>query len=305
MEMKSKTKNTITKQPSKLVVDVSDFQKNIEDRIVKGKDLLRIAVPLAQNTPQYIGMISHKVYDDVAEKNFMAQYRRWNDYNLELLKQSFDNSENEYRDDYHSSGYCPVLLGEDIVQEQKDIIERQIVNLESLLDKLPLIPCTSEKLNNESTNISKIFDYKKVFIVHGHDTSAESQTARFLEQLGLDPIILHEQANLGKTIIEKIESNSDVGFGIVLYTPCDRGGLNKSDSELQPRARQNVVFEHGYLIGKIGRERVCALVKDSIETPGDISGVVYIPMDEIGMWRYSIAKEMKGVGYNIDMNKIK
>lgn len=123
--------------------------------------------------------------------------------------------------------------------------------------------------------------------------------------MGLDPIILHEQANLGKTIIEKIESNSDVGFGIVLYTPCDRGGLNKSDSELQPRARQNVVFEHGYLIGKIGRERVCALVKDSIETPGDISGVVYIPMDEIGMWRYSIAKEMKGVGYNIDMNKIK
>lgn len=88
MEMKSKTKNTITKQPSKLVVDVSDFQKNIEDRIVKGKDLLRIAVPLAQNTPRYIGMISHKVYDDVAEKNFMAQYRRWNDYNLELLKQS-------------------------------------------------------------------------------------------------------------------------------------------------------------------------------------------------------------------------
>lgn len=153
------------------------------------------------------------------------------------------------------------------MQEQKDIIERQIVNLESLLDKLPLIPCTSEKLNNESTNISKIFDYKKVFIVHGHDTSAESQTARFLEQLGLDPIILHEQANLGKTIIEKIESNSDVGFGIVLYTPCDRGGLNKSDSELQPRARQNVVFEHGYLIGKLDAREFVLSSKIQLKHP--------------------------------------
>ena len=90
----------------------------------------------------------------------------------------------------------------------------------------------------------------KVFIVHGHDDALKNEVARFIEKLGLEAIILHEQANKGKTIIEKIEYYSDVSFGIVLYTPCDIGGETKEN--LQPRARQNVVFEHGYLIGKIG-----------------------------------------------------
>lgn len=100
--------------------------------------------------------------------------------------------------------------------------------------------------------------------MHGHDESVKISVARFLERLDLKPIILHEQASGGATIIEKIENNADVGFGIVLYTPCDLGKAKASD-ELQMRARQNVVFEHGYLIGRLGRSNVCALVKDDIE----------------------------------------
>ena len=147
-------------------------------------------------------------------------------------------------------------------------------------------------------------DKSKVFIVHGHDNATKEAAARFIEKIGLEAIILHEQASSGHTIIEKIEENTNVGFGIVLYTPCDLGASQKQKDQLKARARQNVVFEHGYLIGKIGRENVCALVKGDIETPNDISGVVYIKMDEGDGWKLAVAKEMKKSGYDVDLNKI-
>lgn len=144
-----------------------------------------------------------------------------------------------------------------------------------------------------------------VFIVHGHDTEAKVTVARTLEKLGFIPIILHEQASEGKTIIEKIEKYTDVDFAIVLYTPCDLGRAKEdsSDSE-KPRARQNVVFEHGYLIGKLGRNHVCALVKGNTETPGDMSGIVYIRMDENGGWKLALCKEMRSAGLSVDFNNL-
>lgn len=143
----------------------------------------------------------------------------------------------------------------------------------------------------------------KVFIVHGHDNEAKVDAARFVERLGLEAIILHEQASSGNTIIEKIEHYSNVGFAIVLYTPCDVGH-SKTENEAKARARQNVVFEHGYLIGKLSRKRVCALVKGNIEIPGDISGVVYVRMDNSGAWKYTLIDEMNAVGFNLDKNRI-
>ncbi|WP_186097321.1 TIR domain-containing protein [Burkholderia gladioli] len=143
----------------------------------------------------------------------------------------------------------------------------------------------------------------KVFIVHGRDNLAKAEAARFVEKLGLKAIILHEQISAGKTIIEKIENYTNVGFAIVLYTPCDRGGLAGAEDQ-KFRARQNVVFEHGYMISKLGRGNVCALVKGEVEIPNDISGVVYVPLDDHGAWHYAVAKELRNSGYVIDMNKI-
>ncbi|MDU4959075.1 MAG: nucleotide-binding protein [Sporomusaceae bacterium] len=159
--------------------------------------------------------------------------------------------------------------------------------------------------NNDMVKVEggRIVDKTKVFIVHGHDNEAKQETARFIEKLGLQAIILHERASKGQTIIEKIEENSNVGFAVVLYTPCDEGKA-KTQSELNDRARQNVVFEHGYLIGKIGRQNVCALVKGNIEKPNDISGVVYINMDSHGAWKTDLIKEMKESGYAVDANKL-
>jgi predicted nucleotide-binding protein len=144
----------------------------------------------------------------------------------------------------------------------------------------------------------------KIFIVHGHDGEAKERTARFIEKLGFEAIILHEQASRSMTIIEKIENYSnDVGFGIVLYTPDDMGNvkIDAEKGELKQRARQNVVFEHGFLIGKIGRENVTPLVEGALELPNDISGIVYINDKD---WQFDIAKEMKAAGYEIDFNKL-
>jgi predicted nucleotide-binding protein len=162
-----------------------------------------------------------------------------------------------------------------------------------------------KQLNSSITidETEKNLDLSKVFIVHGHDDALKLEVSIFLNKLNITPIILHEQANEGKTIIEKIEANTNVGFAIVLYTPCDIGGKDKDT--LQNRARQNVVFEHGYLIGKLKRDKVIALVKGKVETPGDMSGVVYVSYSNSNSnWQFDIVKELKSAGYSIDLNKL-
>ncbi len=142
------------------------------------------------------------------------------------------------------------------------------------------------------------FNKDQVFIVHGHDEHAKNDVKSYIESKGLEPIILHLQASGGRTIIEKINHYSNVGFGVVLYTECDVGA--KRDSlDYKWRARQNVVFEHGYLIAKLLRSRVAALVKGNVETPNDISGVVYITMDAAGNWRTELDTELRNAGYKI------
>lgn len=161
------------------------------------------------------------------------------------------------------------------------------------------------ELTSETSEVKTIeLDTSKVFIVHGHDNEAKEKVARFISKLGFDPIILHEQASSSRTIIEKIEDYGAVGFAIILYTPCDIGKVNNNDIELTPRARQNVVFEHGYFIGRIGRPNVLALVKGDIETPNDISGVVYTKLDSDDAWHLRVAKELHAAGYNVDMSKL-
>ena len=146
---------------------------------------------------------------------------------------------------------------------------------------------------------------EKIFIVHGHDETALLAVDSTLRRLDFEPIILREQASGGSAILGKIESYSDVKYAVVLYTECDIGrDKNAKPEDDKFRARQNVVFEHGYLIGKLGREKVCALVKGEIEKPGDIDGVVYIPMDDSGAWKIALVKELRAAGLPADANKL-
>ena len=180
-----------------------------------------------------------------------------------------------------------------------DIIEiRPIFRLINFSES-PEIISENVKTNLQSEKMVK--EKNKVFIVHGHDNETKQEVARFIESIGLETIILHEQASRSMTIIEKIEHySSEANFAIVLYTPCDKGrGAKETNVPARDRARQNVVFEHGYLMAKIGRENVCALVKGEIETPSDISGVVYTPLDSNGGWKIELTKELKACGYKV------
>lgn len=144
----------------------------------------------------------------------------------------------------------------------------------------------------------------RFFIVHGHDEAARESVARFLEKLGLTPIILHEQANSSLTVIEKLERNSDVGFAVVLLTPDDLGNKRELQADLIPRARQNVLIELGYFVGKLGRGKVCALRVGDTEIPSDFSGVVYTDMDKAGAWRTKLAQELNVAKFTINLEAL-
>jgi len=140
-----------------------------------------------------------------------------------------------------------------------------------------------------------------VFVVHGHELGLKESVARFLEKLDLKPIILHEQANRGRTVIEKFEEHSDVAFAVVLLTPDDTGGSRQGGQS--PRARQNVILELGYFIGKLGRSRVCALHVGGVELPSDIHGVLYLPADATEKWKIDLAREISAAGITVDLNR--
>ena len=141
---------------------------------------------------------------------------------------------------------------------------------------------------------------RKVFIVHGHDGELKQSVARIVEKQDLTAVILNEQPSGGATIIEKIEQNSDVGAAICLFTADDKC-INENDGEITTRARQNVVFEAGYFIGKLGRENVILLADKEIEMPSDLGGVVYTDMEN---WQFSVCVELKKMGFEIDMNRL-
>jgi predicted nucleotide-binding protein len=187
--------------------------------------------------------------------------------------------------------------GQSIIPQLIDMIDEAIGVIESRVE-------FTLKSKNHTTKIIEKNISNRIFLVHGRDNELKETTARFLEKLGLNPIILHEQPNNGKTIIEKFEAYSDVSFAIILMTPDDIGGIAEDENKLSRRARQNVVFELGYFIGKLGRKNVVALLKGDVEIPSDYHGVIYIEIDKNEGWKMKLSKEIKATGINIDLIKI-
>jgi len=146
---------------------------------------------------------------------------------------------------------------------------------------------------------------RTVFIVHGHDLVIRTEVENLLRRFGLSPVVLDEQANRGRTVIEKFEGQSGCDFAIVLLTPDDCGGpANAEPSTYKPRARQNVFLELGFFIGKLGRNKVSALCKGNVEIPSDYSGVLWINYDVAGNWMYRLGRELREAGLPADANRI-
>lgn len=144
-----------------------------------------------------------------------------------------------------------------------------------------------------------------VFLVHGHDEGTKHGVARFLERLGITPVILQEQVNRGMTVIEKFEEFAKrAGFAVVLLTPDDFGYPVGREEEKQHRARQNVVLELGFFSAKLGREKTFVLIKGDVEMPSDILGLVYEKIDVSEGWKIKLARELRSAGFEVDMNRV-
>lgn len=149
-------------------------------------------------------------------------------------------------------------------------------------------------------------DTRKIFIVHGHDHVAKTELEIFLRELDLDPVVLHREADEGQTIIEKFEKHSNVGYTFIILTKDDKAIINQSKSgdsnDFEFRARQNVILELGFFVGKLGRNRVCCLLQKGVTTPSDISGLVYKPFHEhIEEVKYTLIKELNKAGYPVEV----
>ena len=176
--------------------------------------------------------------------------------------------------------------------------------LESIVDEIN--DYWDDDDQSSSSNVQDIVPptTSEVFIVHGRDDGTKNTVARFLEALNIQPIILAEQPNRGFTTVEKFEHHAQVSFAVILLTPDDVGSLKGEEQNPKPRARQNVTFELGFLFGKLGRKRVCALTKDEVEIPSDYAGVVYIPFDDHEGWKIPLIRELQAAGFTIDANRV-
>lgn len=199
--------------------------------------------------------------------------------------------------------YPPTIMISRNPNAKQDLLDKATAILNSMVTEVreyweddPQKPSSiesTERLQSVGTN--------RVFVVHGRDHGTRDSVARLLEKLGLETVILQEQPDEGLTIIEKFEKNAQGDFVVALFTPDDIGGL--SNGELQSRARQNVIFELGYFVGKFGRNSVRALVKGNVEIPSDYLGVLLIALDEHEDWQMKLIREMKSAGLDIDANR--
>lgn len=264
-----------------LVRPKSDVLKDLRRQISKGRT------------------IGETEYWDEEVPDAIDDETKWDLYNTELLSRSFsdDSLLSEYR-----SIRLPKYSGswEDKADTHEERMHRRVTFLESVVERIVLIPEDPEKIPHAFRSPS---DRPKVFIIHGHDEASKSQVARLIEKLGLSAVILHEQPNKGRTIIEKLEGHSDVVFAVALLTPDDVGG-SALKSILKPRARQNVIFELGHFESELGRDRVCVLYTPGVELPSDYGGVAYHEIDKAGGWQLKLARELKAAGIQVDVNLI-
>lgn len=292
--MVRKSSTTLPPKPLlELNVSRDEAKARLQDRIEKGMELKKKQVANYQD----FEALQH-------------DYSKWDSFNSELLKRLFTSDELATEYDWWGamavSMYEP-SLGEKIADMYKDI-DKKIHRIDSIIERLELIPLNAAHQSpvasrEESPPQSRS---KKVFVVHGRDEVAKTNLEVFLLEIGLEPIVLHRQADEGLTIIEKFEKHSDVGYAFVLLTPDEIAYLSpeesKPDADRQKeyRARPNVIFEFGYFVGKLGRSRVCCLYSGNVSLPSDVSGMIYKKYEKtIEEVAYGIIKDLKASGYSI------
>lgn len=231
------------------------------------------------------------------------EFQAWRTKAERFLIKKFGKDSLEHRK-FANTYFSPLVwCGSDMEQENRDAIKWCCDGLKSCkaIFETYLEDISEENLtSSQGSNKPTTKNMGRVFIVHGHDGELKQAVARIIEKQGIEAIILSEQANKGRTIIEKFEDYSDVGGAICLFTADDYGRA-KADKTDNIRARQNVVLETGYFMGNLGRDHVVLLADKGIEMPSDLSGVVYT---DTGSWQFALLQELNAMGYKVDLNKL-
>jgi len=289
---RKKSTTSETKPPAELLISRDDAKSRLQERIQKGLELKQ-------------AQINSREALDAAEN----EYSKWNSFNAELLKRIF--STQELADEYSRgigfaiSSMREPSLGEKIADLYKDV-DQKIHRIDSIIERLELIPLSNAAVSPADELHRSPAKTNKVFVVHGHDEIAKTNLEVFLHEIGLEPVVLHRQADEGLTIIEKFEKHSDVGYAFILLTPDEIAYIKADESKddnarhKEFRARPNVIFEFGYFVGKLGRSRVCCLYTGDVSLPSDVSGMIYKKFaNGIEEVAYSIINDLKASGYAI------
>ena len=264
---------------------------DLQELILKGETVIKPILTFFRGIE--ISIILTQLSEDKELIRAMKEFQDWKNNVLQFVKENHPKKVNGINDcfkalqenDYsafHFDDIINFLRSLDSDVQQKDDIQ-----VKSDIQKVIKIQGSTypTKSNVESP---------KVLIINGHEDLLSYQLEGFLRKLGIEPFLLHSQPYQGRTVIEKMELFQDFSFAIVLYSAPN------NEIKVSP----NVLFEHGYLTSKLGRNRVCALVEGPNMLPSDLAGIIFIPVDGKGAWKFSLVKEMKAVGINIDLNKL-
>ena len=300
-----------------LTVSRERFCSLLSEQINRGNGLLKKKVSVVNTVVGYDYFSGRNtservVYNEQEEEGFVNDYRRWNDRNKSIYRSSFSNPESIYYHEYESlDGH---IWGSDSVTEYKEKIRRFINHMQSDIERCDLMSCSVEESPDGIVEEKQWKQSGDVFIVHGHNNEIKQAVARVVEKLGLTPVILHEQPNGGKTIIDKFETNAGrIGFAIIILSADDLGasvrdlvGLSNEEARsiMEKRARQNVVFEMGFFAGRIGRSHLLFLLQDGVTKPGDLDGIVYTKYDDGGAWKFELVKELRNSGYPVSADSL-
>jgi predicted nucleotide-binding protein len=228
-------------------------------------------------------------------------YRAWQNRARDLLR-FFFIAHHELYEAHVRSVYRRMCLRHALhTSEPYRSLESDLRELESVVRELGL---RAEGMELDAAHVSEPGTNRKVLVVHGRNHEVREQLARFLMKLELEPVLLDEQPAMGRTLIEKLEAQSGTSFAVVILTGDDVGALAGDPEPLRRRARQNVIFELGFSVGRLGREHVCALYEEGVELPSDIHGVEYTALDTAGAWRGKVARELYEAGLWFDPLKV-
>ena len=239
-----------------------------------------------------------------------------NKLRIALLKMEFKSTGLEFEveklSDALKIAYLNVEKSDSVLSKLKDlknaknnydfkILKLKIETDISLLSIYQAHDVMDELMEKIDFVILKNLNFDEIFVVHGHDEEMKDDVEQFILDIGLKPIIFHKALNHSRSIIQKLNDLSNVNFVIILLSGDDYGYSRYTNHEnAKLRARQNVIFEMGFFLGKIGQNRTFSLFKSSenFEFPSDLAGVLYEPYDANGNWKVKLIEEIKLVGYN-------